>query len=150
MSFFGTKACWILAPDQELSLHWRWSLNHRIHQGGLPHTTFNVEDMVFVQGPATEVGKGPAQIPEGGLSFLPQDETGAGLVRFKADGHWKIRGKRRWEKVYLITPGAPSRNKKLVLTLMYRFSSKLTQGGRLIAFLLCGFRIILNSNFKLN
>jgi len=42
--------------------------------------------MVFVQGPATEVGRVQLKSLKEGCPFLPQDETGAGLV-FKADGH---------------------------------------------------------------
>lgn len=40
------------------------------------------------------------------------------------------------ERVYLITPEPSSRNKKLVLTVIQIQFKKLTQGGRLIAFLL--------------
>lgn len=50
------------------------------------HTTFNVEDVMFVQGPAPEVGRVQLKSLKEGCPFLPQDETGAGLI-FKPDRH---------------------------------------------------------------
>lgn len=49
-------------------------------------TTFNVEDVMFVQGPAPEVGRVQLKSLKEGCPFLPQDETGAGLI-FKPDRH---------------------------------------------------------------
>ena len=49
-------------------------------------TTFNIEDVMFVQGPATEVGRVQLKPLQEGCPFLPQDETEAGLV-FKPDRH---------------------------------------------------------------
>lgn len=57
------------------------------------HTTFNVEDVVFVQRPATEVGRVQLEPLQQGRPLLPQDEAGAGLV-LKPHRHWKRRGGR--------------------------------------------------------
>lgn len=57
-----------------------------LRKGACSRTAFDVEDVMFVQGPATEVGRVQLEALQEGCSFLPQDEAGAGLV-LKPDGH---------------------------------------------------------------
>lgn len=54
-------------------------------------TTFHIEDVMFVQGPAAEVGRLQLEALQQGCPFLPQDEAEAGLV-LKPDGHWRGEG----------------------------------------------------------
>lgn len=58
----------------------RGDMRLNLSKGTCSHTTFNIEDVMFVQGPATEVGRVQLESLQQGRPFLPQDEAGAGLI----------------------------------------------------------------------
>lgn len=55
------------------------------------HTTLYVEDVVLVQGPATEVGRVQLKALEEGRPLLPEDQAGAGLI-LEAHRHCRTKG----------------------------------------------------------
>lgn len=50
------------------------------------HTTFNVEDMMLIQRPATEIGRIQLKPLKEGCPFLPKNEAGTSLI-FKSNRH---------------------------------------------------------------
>ena len=137
-SFFGTKACWILAPWPG---NWvcvgRWSLNHQIARevSHIPLLTLRMWCLSRDQPPRLEGSSSNPwrravlfshRMRLGQVSYSKPTET----ERYKGVGQ-----SGRWES--LLDYSEPSsRNKQLVLTVIQIQFKKLTQGGRLIAFLL--------------
>lgn len=88
-------------------------------------TTLHVENVMLVQGPATEVGRVQLKALQQSSPFLPQDEAGAGLI-LKPHRHWKVkRGERAREKTEgLITLELSNENEKHAGVGGYRFCSQ--------------------------